>query len=311
MSDANKIFLIQQVESLELLDDRYAECKCINFAPGQPRRGYFSLVFKARDTVEQKDVAIKFFDPDCLGQVYRLQCFAREPEILVRLKSSPRCVQINGPMRTFALAIDLPDGRVFQAPCNYYVCDWIDDDIDKFFDRQDEIEAIAKLTIFRSIVSAINSVHEKGICHRDVQAKNFRLRTTPSDELVVVIDFGTAAAHDSAALLTEYGYPVGMLNYASPEAFLGMAGDRSIGKLTDVYSLGCLLFELFNKHAFYFVRDRDTEFQKALAALGLLLARAKMTHAKSLVWAQHVGMFRPLAAPPRLSAAGARRYHQR
>ena len=303
-SDTNKRHLIRQIESLSELDGRYTSCKCINFALGQPRRGHFSLVFKARDQVEQKDVALKFFDPDYLGQTYRLACFKREPEILDRLKSSKRCVQINGAMRQYGLEVPLPNGDLFSVPCNYFVCDWIDDDVDAYFDRQDEIEALSKLSVFRGLVAAVNAVHTKNICHRDVHVKNFRSESDDGSQLVSIIDFGTAAAHDSAALLPEYASPVGILTYAAPETFVGMAGERRIGKLADIYALGCLLYELFNPHTYLFARDTKTEFRRAVSALGLILSTQSTASGKAEAWKRHVGIFRAMGKAPTINNNG-------
>ena len=254
--------------------------------------------------VEQKDVALKFFDPDCLSQTYRLACFRREPEILERLKSSRRCVQIDGPMRQYDLEVPLPNGEFFSVPCNYFVCDWIDDDVDAYFDRQDEMEALSKLSVFRGLVAAVNAVHTKNICHRDIHVKNFRSEPEQGSQLVSIIDFGTAAAHDSAALLTEYESPVGILTYAAPETFVGMAGERQVGRLADIYALGCLLYELFNPHTYVFARDTKTEFKRAVSALGLILSAQSTAAGKAEAWRRHVGLFRAMGQAPRIDDIG-------
>ena len=56
MSDANKIILVADLESLSELDGRYVSLKCVNFAPKKPKRGEFSLVFSAHDKVEEERI---------------------------------------------------------------------------------------------------------------------------------------------------------------------------------------------------------------------------------------------------------------
>lgn len=92
-----------------------------------------------------------------------------------------------------------------------------------------------------------------------------------------------------------------MLRYAAPECFLGLAGDRDIGKLTDIYSLGCLLFELFNKQLFSFARDNFTGYP---AALGLALVSEKDVASKKVTWKKNIDIFRGLTVPPPLDGPG-------
>jgi len=159
MTDTNKKYLISQIEGLAELDGRYKSLQCINFKPTEPRRGNFSLVFRAFDKVEDCEVAIKFFDPDLLADQYRLACFEREPEILAMLIGSRRCLQMDGPIRQYDLKIPLPDGTDFLAPILFFVSNWVDRDIDAYFEVQDKIESLAKLDVFRGIVLRFLSSH--------------------------------------------------------------------------------------------------------------------------------------------------------
>lgn len=304
MSDANKIILVAGLESLTELDGRYVSLKCVNFALGMPKRGEFSLVFQAHDKVDDKKVAIKFYDPDRLGETYRLQCFQREPDVLALLRGSRRCIQLDGAVRVYNLKIPLPDGRIFSAPCQYFVCDWIDEDIDDYFKTQHTVETIAKLDLFRDIVLSVASAHLREVSHRDVHVKNFRITGSRPSDSVIAIDFGTSAAYDSAALLPSYSEPVGMRAYAAPECFLGLASDREIGKLTDIYSLGCLLFELFNKHLFSYARNKQTGYLKAVTALGLILSVEPSNEGKKRLWIENTKILRFLTRPPTIDGPG-------
>ncbi|HET8625184.1 MAG TPA: serine/threonine-protein kinase [Gemmatimonadales bacterium] len=88
------------------------------------------------------------------------------------------------------------------------------------------------------LLSALQHAHERGIVHRDVKPENIVL--SPSG--AVLLDFGIARAVETigAEHLTRSGITLGTSAYMSPEQVQGL---RSLGPPTDLYSLGCVLFE--------------------------------------------------------------------
>src|SRR6266496_4880484 len=133
--DANRDILVNALIKAKDLNGRYINIKCVNWPPnpGEYKRGYFSLVFKAYDTRESKDVAIKFYDPGNAPNVYRLNCFKREPEILKQLLDKKRCLQLVEEMAVHTIKVVIPGGLEFDLHCGYFVTDWIDYDIDDYF----------------------------------------------------------------------------------------------------------------------------------------------------------------------------------
>src|SRR5262245_5849926 len=94
---SNRDILIAHLETLPLLANRYRDIKCVNYDPvSGEKRGCFSLVFRAFDVVEDRVVALKFFDIDSgvLQNAYRIKAFEREPEILKVLLGQERCLQL-------------------------------------------------------------------------------------------------------------------------------------------------------------------------------------------------------------------------
>src|ERR1700685_1037236 len=93
----NNLLLIKTLEALPLLDGRFANLKVVNcnVATGE-KRGCFSIVFRADDTIEGKPVALKFFDlnPSAISDVYRRTAFERESKILQTLQTRERCLQL-------------------------------------------------------------------------------------------------------------------------------------------------------------------------------------------------------------------------
>jgi serine/threonine-protein kinase len=94
--------------------------------------------------------------------------------------------------------------------------------------------------ILAQVGSALDAAHAQGLCHRDVKPAN--ILVTPGShgmpDQAYLVDFGITK-RTSTAGLTQAGQFVGTLDYAAPEQIRGLAIDAR----TDVYSLGCVLYE--------------------------------------------------------------------
>jgi serine/threonine-protein kinase len=94
------------------------------------------------------------------------------------------------------------------------------------------------LNIARDLLGALGAAHQQGIVHRDVKPENIVL----APEGAVLLDFGIARAIAASGTerLTRSGFTVGTSAYMSPEQ---VAGSLEIDYRSDIYSLGCVMFE--------------------------------------------------------------------
>ena len=123
--------------------------------------------------------------------------------------------------------------------------------------RSGEPAAVSWSTAVAAQVAAtLADVHRVDVVHRDIKPENVML---VDGGLVKVLDFGIAILRGAGALprLTQFDRTVGTPPYMSPEQLL----DRPVGAPSDVYSLGCLLYELLTRRLPY-PQDSDRSFRE-------------------------------------------------
>lgn len=186
--------------------------------------GGMAWVFLAKDLKHHRPVAIKVLRPE-LGAVIGAERFLREIEIAAKL-SHPHILPLFDSGETSGLL--------------YYVMPYVEgESLRDRLNRERQLPLDEALKITREVADALAYAHLCGTVHRDVKPENILLKSGHA----MVADFGIARAITDATetKLTGTGIVLGTPTYMSPEQ---VAGDPCIDGRSDVYSLGCVLYEM-------------------------------------------------------------------
>ena len=122
----------------------------------------------------------------------------------------------------------------------FYVMPYVEgESLRERLDREHQLAVDEAVQIAKNVAEALHYAHKQGVIHRDIKPANILLQAGKP----VVSDFGIALAVGAAGggRLTETGLSLGTPHYMSPEQ---ATGDLSVGAATDIYALGCVLYEM-------------------------------------------------------------------
>lgn len=237
------------IEAKAELSGRFTQMKRLGPTGGG---GQFSLLCEAHDNLRGEKVALKFFDPN-VKDSYRVESFAREVEVLEKLRGQPDILQSYSGMQQVVESFTHPLGMTISVPLNFYALELAETDLGTILEEA-AVEPADKLEWFRGLCRAIHRVHKQGIAHRDIKPSNCLIMR---DGAIKLSDFGTARClTDGGPSLKRYEAPPGDWVYASPEMIAGLHdASPEIAYRADMYALGALLFEMFtgaplNLHVF-------------------------------------------------------------
>ncbi|TFV45981.1 Stk1 family PASTA domain-containing Ser/Thr kinase [Blastococcus sp. TF02A-35] len=205
----------------QVLGDRYE-------IGGVLGRGGMAEVHHGRDLRLGREVAVKVLRSD----------LARDPSFQVRFRREAQAsASLNHP--AIVAVYDTGEDRTPLGATPYIVMEYVEGEtLRDVLRREGPLPVERAMSLAADICGALDFSHRNGIVHRDVKPGNVMI--TPQGT-VKVMDFGIArAVSDSAATMTSTAAVIGTAQYLSPEQARGEGVDAR----SDVYSMGCLLYEL-------------------------------------------------------------------
>ncbi len=187
-------------------------------------RGGMAVVYLAEDRKLERQVAIKVLKPE-LAAAIGSEWFLREITLTARLEH-PHILPL----------FDSGEAEGFL----YFVMPFVDgESLRDRLNREKQLPLEDALQIARDVAEALHSAHTHDVVHRDIKPENILLE----EGHAVVADFGVARAIRAAGgeTLTATGVAVGTPTYMSPEQG---AGERELDSRSDIYSLGCVVYEM-------------------------------------------------------------------
>ncbi len=188
-------------------------------------KGAMGIVYKALDPVINREVAIKTIRFDLAHEDSEneeiMQRFMREAQAAGKL-SHPNIITIYDVGREESvtyIVMQLIEGKSLQ----------------RVIATGEKLTAQEVIDLMTQICSALDYAHRNGIVHRDMKPGNILL---DKEGKPFICDFGVARVDTST--LTQSGTAVGTPSYMSPEQVMG----KKVDKRSDIFSLGCILFEL-------------------------------------------------------------------
>ena len=185
-------------------------------------RGGMATVYLARDLKHDRPVALKALHPE-LAAIVGPERFLREIRLAARLQH-PHILTV------------LDSGEA--AGLLWYTMPYVEgESLRARLERESQLPIDDALRITTEASLALDYAHRHGVVHRDIKPENILL----SDGQALVADFGVARALEqgSEGKLTETGMAVGTPAYMSPE----QASGGSVDGRSDIYALGCVLYE--------------------------------------------------------------------
>jgi len=187
-------------------------------------RGGMATVYRARDVRHNRNVALKFLDPE-LGAVLGADRFLAEIRVTANLQH-PNILPL------------FDSGEVNGLL--FYVMPFVEgESLRARLMREKQLSVNEAVRIAAAIAGALDYAHRHQVVHRDLKPENILMQ----EGQPLIADFGIALAVSNAggARITQTGLSLGTPQYMSPEQ---ATGDRVVDGRTDIYSLGAMTYEM-------------------------------------------------------------------
>ena len=187
--------------------------------------GGMATVYLADDLKHERKVALKVLKPE-LAAVVGAERFLAEIKTTANL-THPHILPLHDSGEA--------DGFLF------YVMPHIEgESLRERIDREKQLGVDDAVAITQKVAGALDYAHQNGVVHRDIKPGNILL-SAQGEPLVADFGIALAVAQAGAGRITETGLSLGTPHYMSPEQ---ATGDRDVDPRSDVYALGCVLYEM-------------------------------------------------------------------
>lgn len=192
-------------------------------------QGGMGSVYKAEHTGLSRQCAVKFLAPSMVSEeTWRL--FQKEAKIISSLTHATICqiydLGIHGGRLPF-YAMDFVDGRT----------------LDEVINKQGALSVGAAAELYIKVLDGLSYAHRRGVVHKDLKPSNIMLERGADGQVQPrILDFGISElseGKDTRSGSRRESAVIGSAHYMSPEQFSG----RGVDKTSDIYSIGCSLFE--------------------------------------------------------------------
>lgn len=203
-------------------------------------RGGMAMVYPGRDLKTRRRVAVKTLRPEYQRDPESHQRFRNESRLLALVASHPNVVSLYD----------------FQNATNgsWMVMEYIDGpSVRDVLDEEGPFDPETVMVVLDQVGKALSEIHSQGLVHLDVKPQNL-LRT--SDGTIKLIDFGVAQRAGTPQDKIG-GSAFGTAAYLAPE----QASGRAVGPTTDVYALGCVVYELLTGQTPFVAEGADEKRQ--------------------------------------------------
>jgi serine/threonine-protein kinase len=185
------------------------------------------VVYRAIDLDLERTVALKVIAPEHVDSSTAVSRFRSEAKVAAGI-DHPNIVTVYG--------FGEYEGTLFLAM--QFIAGT---DLRSMIEKHPPLDLCWTASIVAQVASALDAAHSRGLVHRDVKPANILLSREREPDRAYLTDFGlTKRLSDSDPGVTRSGQWVGTPDYAAPEQIQG----RAIDGRTDVYSLGCVVYQL-------------------------------------------------------------------
>ena len=188
-------------------------------------RGGMGVVYRARDLVLDRVVALKVIAPEFAGDRDFRERFKRESQLAASIRH-PNVISIY---------------RAGEEGDQLFITmDYVEGtDLKAIIGVRGRLDPKLAADLISQIASGLDAAHGRGLVHRDVKPANVLIESQANRHQAYLTDFGLTKRATTQSALTRTGMVVGTTDYLAPEQIEG----GSIDARADVYALGCVLYE--------------------------------------------------------------------